>query len=122
MRLEDIETIRERHEAARQALDDERYYSGRIPPVFPTNEGKRAHDDRATLLRLLDATREDVERLEGVLGLCADQFRVLGRLANGGQIHRIEEGGKRVRVSLSKVVSSECEISEARVRAALKRT
>ena len=56
----EFEAIKARHEAAKQALDDERYYSGRTPPVFPTNEGKRAHDDRATLLRKVDeqAARE----------------------------------------------------------------
>ena len=61
-----------------------------------------------------------VEGLEHTLTLCADQFRVLRRLAEGGQIHKIEPGNKRVRISLSKAVASECEISEAKVRAALK--
>jgi hypothetical protein len=79
-------------------------------------------DNAALIVAAVNALPAHLARiaeLEGVLSLCADQFRVLGRLANGGQIHRIEEGGKRVRMSLSKAVSSECEISEARVRAAL---
>jgi hypothetical protein len=67
VRLEDIEAIRERHEAARQALDDERYYSGRIPPVFPTNEGKRAHDDRAKLITLVEAERARADKAEAEL-------------------------------------------------------
>jgi len=81
-----------------------------------------AQDHAAIIVAAVNALPAHLARiaeLEGVLSLCADQFRVLGRLANGGQIHRIEEGGKRVRMSLSKAVSSECEISEARVRAAL---
>jgi hypothetical protein len=65
---EEVEAIRARHEAAKQALDDERYYSGNVPAVFPTNEGKRAHADRATLLRLLDAAREDLREVREAAG------------------------------------------------------
>lgn len=62
-KLDELEQIRERHEAAKQALDDERYYSGKVPAVFPTNEGKRAHADRATLLRLMDAARAELAEI-----------------------------------------------------------
>jgi hypothetical protein len=65
---EEVEAIRARHEAAKQALDDERYYSGNVPAVFPTNEGKRAHADRATLLRLLDAARAELAKVKKAAG------------------------------------------------------
>jgi hypothetical protein len=65
---EGVEAIRARHEAAKQALDDERYYSGNVPAVFPTNEGKRAHADRATLLRLLDAARAELAKVKKAAG------------------------------------------------------
>jgi hypothetical protein len=60
---DELEAIRARHEAAKQALDDDRYYSspnGYPPPSFSHDSGKRAHADRATLLRFLDAAREEL--------------------------------------------------------------
>ena len=88
----------------------------------------KAPDNAALIVAAVNALPEllamarRVEGLEHTLTLCADQFRVLRRLAEGGQIHKIEPGNKRVRISLSKAVASECEISEAKVRAALKET
>jgi hypothetical protein len=64
---DELEAIRARHEAAKQALDDDRYYSspnGYPPPSFSHDSGKRAHADRATLLRLLDAAREELKALK----------------------------------------------------------
>lgn len=77
----------------------------------------KAERDRAQ--RACEQMGARVTEMENLLTLCADQFRVLRRLAEGGQIHRIEAGNKRVRIALSKAVASECEISETKVRAAL---
>lgn len=54
---DEIAAIRARHEAAKQAIDDDRYYSspgGRPPPFFPSRGGEQAHTDRAALLRTVD--------------------------------------------------------------------
>jgi hypothetical protein len=75
--LDELEAIRARHEAAKQALDDDRYYSspnGYPPPSFSHDSGKRAHADRATLLRLLDAARAEVDRLEDALDEIAAHY------------------------------------------------
>jgi len=58
---DEIEAIRARHEAL-EALGHLAHHDW----------ASEAHDDRATLLRLLDAAREDVERLEAALKPFAD--------------------------------------------------
>ena len=58
--IDTLDEIRERHEA----------FEGLH--AWSDNEARRAHTDRATLLRLLDAAREDVERLEAALKPFAD--------------------------------------------------
>jgi len=55
----EIEKIRARHEATKQALDNERYYSGTVK-CMSDYHGNQAHTDRATLLRLLDAARAEL--------------------------------------------------------------
>jgi hypothetical protein len=58
---DELEAIRARHEAVREALDDEAYYSGQVgQKVLPNDACRHAHTDRATLLRLLDAAREEL--------------------------------------------------------------
>jgi hypothetical protein len=78
-----LEQIRARHEAAKQALDDDRYYSspnGYPPPYFPSRGGEQAHTDRATLLRLLDAARANAAELQAVFDMQrAAQMRAIKR-------------------------------------------
>ena len=55
--LDELEAIRERHEEAEHDNNSN----------WATDHGAQAHFDRETLLRLLDAAREDVDRLEAAL-------------------------------------------------------
>jgi hypothetical protein len=57
--LDELEAIRARHEADEQAAEE----GDGVPPLRLI----AAHIDRGDLLRLLDAAREDVERLEAAL-------------------------------------------------------
>jgi hypothetical protein len=60
-----IEAIRARHEACGHTIE------------WPDFDSFEAHNDRATLLRLLDAARRSVDRLEvalTVMSEAADQF------------------------------------------------
>jgi hypothetical protein len=63
--LDELEAIRARHWVAGQYV------------TLALDAGQQAHADRATLLRLLDAARESVDRLEvalTVMSEAADQF------------------------------------------------
>ncbi len=65
--MKQLEEIQARHEAAKQALDDESYYSGKVAPVFPTNEGKRAHADRALLLAEVERLKEAAQKFRDLV-------------------------------------------------------
>jgi hypothetical protein len=63
----ELKAIRARHEAL-EALGHLAHHDW----------ASEAHADRATLLRLLDAAREDVERLEAALKVLADAAEQFG--------------------------------------------
>jgi hypothetical protein len=66
--LDELEAIRARHEDTS---------GGWMQGHCDIEDGEQAHTDRATLLRLLDAARKSVDRLEvalTVMSEAADQF------------------------------------------------
>jgi hypothetical protein len=75
----EFEAIKSRHEAAKQARDDDRYYSSPNeypPPYFPSPGGEQAHTDRATLITLVEAERARADKAEAELAEAKQALKV----------------------------------------------